>query len=121
VVRNYFKEFRFFQEDKAKFVNTVKKQLNVPKKLWLGMPVVLSNVKIGDVFIRSPKVFYVTDFDDSVVTIRNVSNPMNVDTDGEIDLDKSDFENKSFVLPRQEFYNLLEPQGMSSGGGNPTL
>jgi NACalpha-BTF3-like transcription factor len=115
---NHFEGFRRYHEKEEKekpdqYVSTVKKQLGIGKKLWMGMPVVLSNVKIGKSMIRDPRVFYVTDFDDATVTIKNVKNPMSQeeeDMDDEINLDKDDWDQKQFVLPRNDFYKLLEPE-----------
>lgn len=129
-MRNLFKGFKFFEEDEPdKFVATVKKQLKVPKAIWLGMPVTISNTKIGNQLIREPAVFYVTDFDDASVTIANVPTPGNMDTDDlddEIDTDDSFLKGKhSFTISKDEFYKLLEPQmppgadtsGMGGMGG----
>ncbi len=115
---NYFEGFSRFhekeeQEKPDQYVSTLKKQVDIPKKLWMGMPVILSNIKIGKVSIRDPRVFYVTEFDDETVTIKNVKNPMSQeeeDMDDEINLDKDDWDQKQFTIPRKEFYKLLEPE-----------
>jgi hypothetical protein len=116
---NYFKGFRQFHEEKEerpdKYISTIKKQLPlIKKKLWLGMPVMLSNIRLGKILIRSPRPFYVTEFDDGTVTIRSVQNPGldgdGNDSDDEIDLDdKDDPDENEFTIPRKAFYQLLEP------------
>lgn len=122
---NYFEGFHSFHEKagaapdkpekpaKDQYVSTIKKQAHIPKKLWMGMPVILSNVKIGKSMIREPRVFYVTDFDDGTVTIKNVKNSMSQeeeDGDDEINMDKDDWAQKKFIIPRDDFYKLLEPE-----------
>lgn len=111
------KSFRTFIEEKeakpANFVNTIKKQMGVPKKLWLGMPILLSNVKLGKHTIGSPTMFYVSDFDKSSVTLVNVPDPSyeGDDLDGEIDLDKRTVRGDIEVtIDRDDFYDLQEPQ-----------
>lgn len=97
------------------FISTIKKQLPLIKKmLWFGMPVVVSNVKLGKIMIRDPRVFYVTDFDDGTVTIQSVENPgfegEGGDIDDEIELDREDDpDENTFTIPRDAFYQLLEP------------
>jgi len=128
---NFFRGFKIFEaEHPDQFVSTVKKQLKVPKTVWLGMPVTISNTKIGGQLVREPAVFYVTDFDDASVTIANVPTPGNLDIDDdpddEIDTDDTFLKGKhDFTLSRDEFYKLLEPQippgvdtsTMGGGGG----
>ena len=123
---NFLKGFRRFVEEKDQFVSTIKKQLDVPKKVWLGMPISLSNVKLGGHMITDPTIFYVTDFDDVSVTLTNVPKPGHEhdddyeedDPDDEIDLDKDTIRGHIEVtIDRDDFYKLQEPQGMTQGGG----
>lgn len=115
--------FRQFSEEKDKYVSTIKKQLKVPKKIWLGMPLLLSNVKLGKQKVTSPTMFYVKDFDDNYVTITNVmdigqeEDPIDDDDpDGEIDISKRDIHGKIEVtMSKMDFEKLQEPQGMSQG------
>jgi hypothetical protein len=59
---NGFREFAFKndtgEERPDNFISTVKKQFNVSKKIWLGMPLLLSNVKLGKHLITDPTMFY---------------------------------------------------------------
>jgi hypothetical protein len=131
---NLLKGFRKFVEEKEqpdKYVSVVKKQLKVPKSLWLGMPVLVSNTKIGDKTIIDPTMFYVSDFDRDSVTIVNVPDPgdyegeegdIDSDPDDEINLDKKGIHGHvEFVLSRDDFYQLQTPQippgGDAMGGG----
>jgi hypothetical protein len=115
---NLFEGFRRFAEDKAPgYLNTIKKQERVPKKLWYGMPLMIgANKRInldGKVF-TGPMTFYVTEFDNAVVTMKLVRNPMDFsnmdDPDDEIDLDNNfDDGEQKFTIPRAVFEKLLEP------------
>ena len=116
---NLFGGFRLFAEEEKKspdnFVATVKKQVEVPKKLWFGMPITLSNVKLGNHMIRQPAAFYVTTFDSHTVTIRPVpyssldKDGNGDDVDDEIDLDQADDLGKEVTITRSKFMKLLEP------------
>lgn len=122
---------KFFEEEGEgnKFVSTIKKQLHVPKALWLGMPIVMSNAKIGGHMIHQPTTFFVTDFNDEEVTIRSVGFPgygedgtddSDDDIDGEIDMDRGDLNaGKEFIITREAFYKLLQPDASSSLAGSP--
>lgn len=98
--------FRQFVEKKD-YVSVIKKQLGVPKKLWMGMPIPLSNVKLGKHKIIEPQTFYVKDYDDISVTLVNVEMP-DEDQDDEIDLDKTG--SIEVTISRHDFEKLLEPQ-----------
>lgn len=106
------------QEKPDAYLSTVKKQFKIPKKLWLGMPILLSNTKIGKHKITSPTMFYVKEFDDSSVTLTNVldvgqpEDPNDEsDMDDEIDLDKGDVHGRIEVtISREDFDNLSMPQ-----------
>jgi hypothetical protein len=119
---NLLKGFKLFEAEKKPqkdaFVNTIKKQLGVPKKLWLGMPLLVSNCKLGNQMIREPTMFYVKDFDDDSVTIKNLPNATSDDEDGEIDVSKGTIHGEiEAIITKKDFYNLQEPQGMQAGGG----
>lgn len=113
-------------DDKGKFVSTVKKQLKVPKKLWLGMPILLSNVKLGKHKVTTPTMFYVSDFDDDSVTLTNaleVGQPEDStdedDPDNEIDLDKNNIDGRvKITISREDFEGLQQPQTFQ--GMDPT-
>jgi hypothetical protein len=117
-----FSEFAFKgdddNQDKSKYVSTVKKQLSVPKQVWMGMPLLISNTKIGKQMITTPTMFYVTDFDDSSVTLTNVPKPGEPDDiededdpDNEIDLDKQTIKGRiEFTISKEDFESLQEPQ-----------
>lgn len=108
--------FRTFMED-DKYVSTIKKQLGVPKKLWLGMPVLVTNTKIGKHKIDTPTMFNVTDFDEKSVTVATVANTGVEDLDDEIDTDK--IGEIEITISRDDFYKLIEPQvppGADTGG-----
>ena len=117
---NLFGSFRLFAEKENKspdsYVATIKKQVQVPKKLWFGMPITLSNVRLGNHLIRQPTAFYVTDFDSHTVTIKPV--PFSAldkdgngdDVDDELDLDTADHAaDKLITITRDKFLKLLEP------------
>lgn len=123
--------FRRYVENS--FVGTVKKQLGVPKNVWLGMPITVSHTKIGNHMIIDPMTFFVTDFDSAEVTIKSVPKPgygedddygndEEDDGDDEINMDKGSIQNLSFTLSKKNFYKLLEPivppqdAGMGLGG-----
>lgn len=114
-----FSEYAFKNDksEKNKYVSTVKKQLYVPKKIWMGMPLLISNTKIGKQMITSPTMFYVTDFDNNSVTLTNVprsEEPFDAeedDPDGEIDLDKGMIKGRVVLtISKQDFESLQEPQ-----------
>lgn len=120
----------FTQFMESKYLDNIKNQFGVQKHLWMGMPIVLSNVKLGDDFFREPTTFYVSDFDKSIVTIKTVLNPLydlEFDKDEEIITDRNT--QKEFTLSRKKFEELLEPEnftgadfssasrGMGGGGG----
>jgi hypothetical protein len=114
------KGFREFV-DKEKYVATVKKQLGVPKKIWLGMPLLLSNTKLGNRMIGQPTMFYVTNYDKNSVTLSNATEPgsqeREYDADDELDLDKSTVQGKiEITVSMQDFYKLQEPQVPPGGG-----
>ena len=104
--------FRQFVE-KTDYFSVVKKNLRVPKRLWFGMPVIVSNVKIGHKKITKPTIFYVKDFDRDSVTINSLSDPgvsdKDCDFDDEIDLSKDDDEIEA-IITRDDFQKLMEPQ-----------
>lgn len=115
------KGFRQFveKEDPEKFVSTVKKQLDIPKRIWLGMPLTISNTKIGKQMITSPTMFHVTDFDDVYVTLASIANPGHEhdgepdyeDPDDEIEMDTDNVRGKfEITINKKDFYKLLEPQ-----------
>lgn len=127
---NYFEGFRDFtelaplpqpqqpQQQKAPgYLDTIKKQQRVPKKLWLGMPVPIGAnhpVKLGGRLFKGPVTLYVTEFDDATVTVKLVKNPMDFsnadDPDDEIDFTNPDDDgDQTFVIPRSVFEKLLEP------------
>lgn len=113
------KGFRqFVEEDKSQFVGIVKKQLGVPKTLWIGMPVLVSNCKLGKYEIQQPTNFIVSSFDDIGVTIRRIADPtvFEDDPDDEIDPDE-DEQDLEITISLEDFYKLLEPPPMPSGGG----
>ncbi len=129
---NLLRGFSLFveeEEDKDhepdSYVSTVKKQLHVPKKLWAGMPVLVSNTKLGNHMVTEPTMFYVKDFDDISVTLVNVPKPGSNDDnddkddpDDEIDLDKQTIRGHlEITIDRDEFYKLQEPQVPPGGGG----
>ena len=123
---NLFTGFRLFVElaepedgeDKGSFLAHSKKTFGVAKKLWLGMPLLLSNTKLGDYKVIEPKMFYVKDYDDTSVTLTNVLNPMTEkepgedDPDDEIDME-DDTEGQGQVeitISREDFEDLQKPQ-----------
>jgi hypothetical protein len=124
--------FKLFVEKKAEapdsYVSTIKKQLKVPKKLWFGMPITLSNVKLGGHLIRQPAAFYVTDFDSHTVTIKPIpyaaldKDGNGDDIDDELDLDTADnLGKKSITMTRDTFLKLMEPpnyQGADFAGAS---
>jgi hypothetical protein len=113
---NLFKNFKLFEE-KTPYVDIVKKQLGVSKSLWLGMPVLISNVKLGKIKITKPTMFYVKDFNDNTVTMKSSLFPTSAeDSDDEIDVSGDD-EQRDIIISRNDFYNIQEPQGMQAGGG----
>ncbi len=127
---NFFVGFRVFCEDSSRpdsFVSQIKKQAHVPKKLWMGMPVVISNTKLGEHLIREPRAFYVTDFDSHTVTIKPVPNAAtddDNDVDGEMDLGEDDIVGQEYTITRDNFYRLMEPpnfQGADFNGAGSTI
>lgn len=123
--QNLFSGFKLWEaeyepekdRDKAdNFISVIKKHVGVPKKLWFGMPILVSNTKIGDKFYREPTMFHVTDFDKHSVTIELIpdsgyTGDEEGEIDDEIDLDDTDNRSKeSIILTRTEFVKLLEPQ-----------
>ena len=136
-----FRGFSLFveeEEDKDHapdaYLSTAKKQMGIPKKLWAGMPILVSNTRIGKRMITDPTMFYVTDFDDTSVTLVNSPKPGSLDDtsdgepaedpDDEIDLDKGTVHGHiEITISRDDFAKLQEPQippGMdasSMGGG----
>lgn len=113
----------FFEEEESKFLPTVKKQLGVPKVMWLGMPFLVSNTKLGKHKITEPTTFYVTDFSDDYVTLSNVPKPgygQNAngpedidddDPDDEIDMSRGTISGRSEItITRKDFEALQEPQ-----------
>lgn len=122
-MRNLFKGFKLFEdEDKDSYVDTIKKQLGVEKKIWTGMPLLVSNAKLGTHKITQPTIFYVWEFDDNSVTLRNIPKPTEPDDgeedgDGEINIDDSDVHGTIEVtIDIKDFYDLQKPQGMQPGG-----
>ena len=108
------------EEDKQSHVAIVKQQFKIPKTLWQGMPLLLSNVKLGKRQIREPTVFYVNKYDANTVTLCNMLStgepePFE-DEDGEIDLDDTKLTDKiEIIISRDDFYELQKPQGMQPG------
>jgi hypothetical protein len=107
-----FKEFA----KKDDYLSTVKSQLKVPKSLWVGMPILLSNTKLGKYRIDRPTMFYVTEFDDQWVTITNVlevGQPEDGedDPDNEINVDKNRIVGRiQTTISREDFDDLQQPQ-----------
>jgi hypothetical protein len=123
---NFFSNFKLFE---SKFPSTIKKQFEVPKSLWYGMPLMVSNAKLGKYDIKQPKMFYVTDYDKKTVTLKPMpkypgidtdddSKHMDDDQDDEINRDKLDDDAGEVIIARKSFYKLLEPEGMQAGGGD---
>jgi len=115
---NFFEGFRRFEEEVAPgYLDTIKKQERVPKKLWFGMPLSIGanrTIKLDGRLFKGPMTFYVTEFDDSTVTMKLVRNPLDFtnaeDPDDEIDFDNTDDGGEqSFTIPRSAFEKLLEP------------
>ena len=136
---NFFRGFRLFaeaappgsqpplpqpqqpQQQKAPgYLDTIKKQQRVPKKLWFGMPLMIGankQIKMDGKVFRGPMAFHVTEFDDTTVTMKLVRNPMDFsnleDLDDEIDLDNTnDGGEQLFTIPRSVFEKLLEPDNV---------
>lgn len=129
---NFFEGFREFaqpplpepqqpQQQKAPgYLNTVKKQVRVPKKLWFGMPLSIGankTLRMDGKLFKGPMTFYVTEFDDSTVTMKLVRNPMDFsnedDPDDEFDPDNTDTDGEQvFTIPRSQFEKLLEPDNI---------
>ncbi len=125
---NLFGGFKVFCEEHTRpdsFVSQIKKQVHVPKKLWFGMPVVISNTKLGEHLIREPTAFYVVDFDSHTVTIKPVPYAYNdEDMDDEIDLADDHEEGEEYTITRDNFFRLLEPpnyQGADFNGAGSAI
>lgn len=110
--------FRQFFENK--FADIMKKQLRIPKNIWVGMPILVGNVKLGGKKIVEPTTFIVKKYDDnSVVLSASVEEPAMPDDDGEFDVSKNLLNpNQEFVVSIEQFYKMIEPPpGQASGGG----
>ncbi len=100
------------------FLAQSKRVFGVPKKTWLGMPLMLSNVKLGPHKIVQPTMFYVTSFDKTSVTLTNVPTEGQPDDesdyddpDDEIDMSKSALTGRIEVtISRDDFNDLQKPQ-----------
>lgn len=101
--------FRQFVENK--FINIAKKQLNIPKRLWFGMPLMISHAKIGNYNVVQPTMFYVKDFNRDSVTISNLQDPLQQDSDDEIGIDNNSIE---ATIDINDFYKLLTPDAPPS-------
>lgn len=122
-MRNLFGEFKVFcEKDNDRpdsYVSQIKKQTKVPKKIWLGMPVVISNTKLGDSMIREPTAFYVIEFDTHTVILKPVPYAYgDEDQDDEIDLEKDDGKGKTFTITINNFYKLVAPQNFQGADFN---
>jgi len=130
---NFFDGFRSFTEEGGQsplpqpqqpqqqkapgYLDTIKKQMRVPKKLWYGMPLSIGankTITLDGKLFKGPMTFSVTEFDDSTVTMKLVRNPMDFsnadDPDDEFDPDNTDDgEEQAFTIPRPAFEKLLEP------------
>lgn len=128
---NLFKGFRLFEkadkpegpeDEPESMVDITKKQFGIDKKTWIGMPLMVSNTKLGKHMIRQPTMFYVSEFDDDTVTLTNVLDPTDMgdeddDEDDEIDLDRNDLHDTiEITISKSDFYELQKPQGMQPAG-----
>lgn len=119
---NLFANFKLYEGERPDmFASTIKKQFKVPKSLWFGMPILISNAKLGKYKIRQPKMFYVTDYDRNTVTLKPMPDYPGIDNDDdviddEIDKDRKDNDAGEVIIAKKEFYKLLEPEGMQPGG-----
>lgn len=120
IMINFFAGFKkTFKEDNSApgMLDVMKKQMRIPKKLWAGLPFTVGankRIKMDGKVFTGPMTFYVTEFDDSTVTLKLVRNPLDFtnmdDVDDEIDLDNNDDGGEQkFVIPRSAFEQLLEP------------
>jgi len=117
-VETYGDEDNKDKEEPDSFQSQAKKVLGVSKKLWTMMPLLLSNVKLGNHKIIEPTMFYVKEFDDDSVTLTNVPKDGQPDDesdyddpDDEIDLDKSTITGRIEVtISKDDFDGLQKPQ-----------
>ena len=124
---NFFISFRRFVErddrprqsnvGRGGYLDTIKKQMRVPKKLWMGLPLQIDagrTITLDGKLFKGPLTLSVDEFDNATVTVKLIRNPMDFsnmdDQDDEYDPSNTDDgEEQTFVIPRLEFEKLLEP------------
>ena len=103
-------KFSKFLEDSS-YQDIMSKNARISKKLWFGMPVIVTNAKVGKLMIKQPTIFYVQDFNKDNVTLRMVGDEVyDIDNAGEINVGgMNELEGEEFTISMKDFYDLMTP------------
>ena len=101
-------KFSKFLEDSS-YQDIMSKNARISKKLWFGMPVIVTNAKVGKLMIKQPTIFYVQDFNKDNVTLRMVGDEVyDIDNAGEINVGgMNELEGEEFTISMKDFYDLM--------------